>query len=263
MGREEGAIRRRRSGRPRSGQEPLTREGILTAALGIVDRGGLEALSMRRLAAELGVNPMSIYHHLPGKEAVVSGIVGVVFSGMRVPPSEGLSWQERVRAYARAHRDVVRSHPNLALQIVSDAAAVSDAVLASAEPLYAALENAGLSPAGIVRAADSLVDFVHGFSLGEASNPSGTFDIGPELLVRIASRPPDEVPTLRRVFGTLGEEGARYDFDAAFDAGLDILVGGIEAVAREGSRRESDRAERSGMHGIRSSFVPRSDSDLQ
>ena len=94
-----------------------------------------------------------------------------------------------------------------------------------------ALENAGLSPAEIVRAADSLVDFVHGFSLGEASNPSGTFDIGPELLARLESRPVDEVPALRRVFGALGEEGARYDFDAAFEAGLDILVGGIEAVA--------------------------------
>jgi TetR/AcrR family transcriptional regulator, tetracycline repressor protein len=231
MGREEQAIGRRRSGRPRSGEEPLTREGILAAALGIVDRDGLGGLSMRRLAAELGVNPMSIYHHLPGKEALVSGIVGVVFSGMRVPPSEGLSWQERVRAYARAHRDVVRSHPNLALEIVSDAAVVSDAMLSSAEPLYAALENAGLSPTAIVRAADSLVDFVHGFTLGEASNPSGTFDIGPELLARLESRPVDEVPALRRVFGALGEEGARYDFDAAFEAGLDILVGGIEAVA--------------------------------
>ena len=236
MGREQRVIRRRRSGRPRLGQEPLTREGILAAALRIVDEGGLGALSMRSLAAELGVNPMSIYHHLPGKEAVISGIVGVVFSGMRVPPSEGLSWQERVRAYARAHREVVRSHPNLALQIVSDAAAVSDAVLSSAEPLYAALENAGLSPAEIVRAADSLVDFVHGFSLGEASNPSGTFDIGPELLARLESRPVDEVPALRRVFGALGEEGARYDFDAAFEAGLDILVGGIEAVAGDRSR---------------------------
>jgi TetR/AcrR family tetracycline transcriptional repressor len=206
--------------------------------LRIVDEEGLGALSMRRLAAELGVNPMSIYYYLPGKGAVISGLVEVVFSRMRVPPSENLRWQERVRAYAHAYRDTVRSHPDLALQIVSDAAAVSDAVLSGAEPLYEALEEAGLPPKLIVRAADSLVDFVHGFALGEASNPSGEFDIGGELLARLEVRPAERVPALRRVFGALGEEGARYDFDAGFEAGLDILVKGIEVIAGEGAHRE-------------------------
>jgi TetR/AcrR family transcriptional regulator, tetracycline repressor protein len=231
VGRKKEKARRRGSGRPRAGEEPLTREKILAAALRIVDEEGLGALSMRRLAADLGVNPMSIYHHLPGKDAVVSGLVEVVFSGMRVRSPNGSSWQERVRSYAHAYRGTVRSHPNLALQIVSDAAAVSEIVLLSCEPLYEALEEAGLSPAAIVRAADTLVDFVHGFALGEAANPSGEFDIGSELLARIESQPEGRIPTLRRVFGALGEEGARYDFDAGFEAGLDILVGGIEAIA--------------------------------
>src|SRR5918998_5288034 len=142
MGRGNDKLRRRGAGRPRAGQEPLTRDGILRAALGIVDGEGMGALSMRRLAAELGVNPMSIYHHLPGKGAVVSGLVGVVFSRMRVPPARGPSWQERVRAYAHAYLDVVRSHPNLALEIVSDAAAVSEAGLSGREPPYGALEEA-------------------------------------------------------------------------------------------------------------------------
>jgi AcrR family transcriptional regulator len=216
----------------------LTRELILGAGLRIVDGEGMEALSMRRLAAELGVNPMSIYHHLPGKGAVVSGLVGLVFSRMRVPPSGSLPWQERVRAYARAHREVVRSHPNLALRIVSDAAAVSEAVLLGGEPLYAALEDAGLPPAKLVRAADSVVDFVHGFALGEASNPSGEFDVGPELLARLGARSEGETPALRRVFGALGEKGARYDFDAGFEAGLDILLKGIEAIANDGAGRD-------------------------
>jgi TetR/AcrR family tetracycline transcriptional repressor len=238
MGREDEKTRRRGAGRPRSGEELLTREGILGAGLRIVDEEGLDALSMRRLAGELGVNPMSIYHHLPGKDAVVSGLVEVVFSQIRMPPSEGLPWQERVRAYAHAHRGVVLSHPNLALRIVSDAAAVSEAVLVGSDPLYEALEEAGLFPAMIVRAADSLVDFVHGFSLGEASSPTGEFDIGSELLSRIEAQPAERVPVLRRVFGALGEEGARYDFDAGFEAGLDILVKGIEAIANEGASRQ-------------------------
>jgi TetR/AcrR family tetracycline transcriptional repressor len=222
---------RRKSGRPRAGQERLTREAILGAALRIVDEEGMGALSMRRLAADLGVNPMSIYHHLPGKAAVVSGLVGAVFSRMPTSRPGKRPWQERVRAYAQAHRAVVLSHPNLALQIVSDASAVSEAVLLGSEPLYEALEEAGLPPARIVQAADSLVDFVHGFALGEASNPSGEFDVGAELLARIETQPSGKVPALRRVFGALGEEGARYDFDAGFEAGLDIMVGGIEALA--------------------------------
>jgi TetR/AcrR family tetracycline transcriptional repressor len=231
----------RRVGRPRAGQEPLTREGILRAALGIVDGDGMGALSMRRLAAELRVNPMSIYHHLPGKDAVVSGLVGMVFSRMRVSAPEGSGWQERVRAYARAHRDVVRAHPNLALQSVSDPAAVSEAVLLGSEPLYAALEDAGLSPAGIVQAADTLVDFIHGFALGEASNLSGEFDFGPNLTARLEARPPEEAPALRRVFGALSGTGTAYDFDKGFEAGLAILLKGIEATASEGSCRQ--RAE--------------------
>jgi hypothetical protein len=147
-----------------------------------------------------------------------------------------MPWQERVRAYAHAYRDVVRSHPNPALRIVSDAA-VSEAVLPDAEPLYGALEGAGLSPAMVVRAADSVVDFVHGVALGEASNPSGEFDVGSELLTRIEARPAGEIPTLRQVFGAPGGEGLRNDIDTGFEADLDILGKGIEAIAGEEAHR--------------------------
>ena len=87
----------RSPGRPPAGAEPLTRDGILQAAIRLVDAGGMEALSMRRLAGELGVDPMAIYHYLPGKAAVVSGMVGLVVREMPTVPEEG-PWQERVRA---------------------------------------------------------------------------------------------------------------------------------------------------------------------
>ena len=61
------------------------------------------------------------------------------------------------------------------------------------------------------------------------------------MLARIEALPAGKVPALRRVFGALGEEGARYDFDAGFEVGLDILVGGIEAIADEGSGRDRIR----------------------
>ena len=90
LSQEKGDVRNR-GGRPRLGRELLSRERILGAALRVVDEEGMGALSMRRLGAELGVNPMSIYHHLPDKGAVVSGLVGLVFSGMRLRYPEGSS----------------------------------------------------------------------------------------------------------------------------------------------------------------------------
>ena len=221
----------KRGGRPRAGQEALSRGRILDAALRLVDEEGMGALSMRRLGAELGVNPMSIYHHLPGKGAVISGLVELVFSGMRVRYSDGSPWQDQVRAWAETYRDLVRSHPNLVLEIVSSAAAVTEAVLLVNEPLYAALDEAGLPPAEVVVVADSVVDFVHGFAIAEGAQPPGHPFDRRELLERLETGAANILPTMRRVFRALTADEARYDFDRGFDAGLSILLMGIEASA--------------------------------
>jgi TetR/AcrR family transcriptional regulator, tetracycline repressor protein len=221
----------KRGGRPRAGQEALSRGRILDAALRLVDEEGMGALSMRRLGAELAVNPMSIYHHLPGKGAVISGLVELVFSGMRVRYSDGSPWQDQVRAWAETYRDLVRSHPNLVLEIVSSAAAVTEAVLLVNEPLYAALDEAGLPPAVVVVVADTVVDFVHGFAIAEGAQPPGHPFDRRELLERLETGAANVLPTMRRVFRALTADEARYDFDRGFDAGLGILLKGIEASA--------------------------------
>ena len=221
----------KRGGRPRAGQVALSRGRILDAALRLVDEEGMGALSMRRLGAELGVNPMSIYHHLPGKGAVISGLVELVFSGMRVRYSDGSPWQDQVRAWAETYRDLVRSHPNLVLEIVSSAAAVTEAVLLVNEPLYAALDEAGLPPAEVVVVADSVVDFVHGFAIAEGAQPPGHPFDRRELLEHLETGAANVLPTMRRVFRALTADEARYDFDRGFDAGLSILLMGIEASA--------------------------------
>jgi TetR/AcrR family transcriptional regulator, tetracycline repressor protein len=223
----------RRAGRPRQGERRLDRRAILEAALRIVDREGIEALTMRRLAAALEVNPMSIYHHLPGKAAVLSGLVQMVFSQMRVSaPADGATWQDRVRDAANAYRRVLRAHPNLALRIMTEEAAVAEAVVVAGEPFYQAFEQAGLPPRSIFDAVNVVVDFVHGFMLGEASSTSATFDIGPDLLERVRALPPGTAPALTRVAEALGVDGLRYEYDSAFEAALDVLVKGIEPAAR-------------------------------
>ena len=102
---------RRGLGRPRRGRERLTRERILRATLRVVDEDGMGALSIRRLAAELGVDPMAIYHHLPGKEAGLSGMVEMVYGRCTrrpIPALRGKTSCARTRAPCENSRRRIR-----------------------------------------------------------------------------------------------------------------------------------------------------------
>jgi AcrR family transcriptional regulator len=219
-----------RSGRPRAGEERLSRQTILEAALRIVDTEGIDAMTMRRLASTLGVNPMSIYHHLPNKAAVFAGLAERVFSQLEATaPDDSVPWQDELTGAARAYRDALRAHPNLALQVLSDTSAVSEVVVVTVEPFYRALDRAGVAPRQIVEVVNTIIDFLHGFSLGEASVQADTFDLAPDLLVRVRGLPAGKAPVLSRVVGELGEDGLHYDFDSGFESGLALLVAGVEA----------------------------------
>jgi AcrR family transcriptional regulator len=183
---------------------------------------------MRRLATELGVDPMAIYHHLPGKAAVVAGLIERVFEELHVPLGESEPWQERVRAFARAYHGLARAHPKLVLHLVSGAEGMSQAVLAANEILYAALAAAGLAPARIVRAADLIVDYLNGFVLGESTGQAGQADARGAFFSRIEEHPQEQFPTLRLVLESVTEDEIRADVEA----GLDIILAGIEAIAR-------------------------------
>lgn len=220
-------------GRPRAGAERLSRDAILTAALKIVDDEGVEAMTMRRLAGTLGVNPMSIYHHLPNKAAVFAGLAEVAFAELDdVQPRAGLSWQEELKDAARAYRAALQAHPNLALQVLSDPSAVSDVVVVTVEPFYRALDRGGLAPRAIFESVNTLVDFVHGFLLGELSVRAATFDLAPDLVDRVEKLPEGKAPTLSRVVLALGRDGLHYDFDSGFESALTVLVSGIESTLR-------------------------------
>lgn len=219
----------RRAGRPRAGKEPLTRERILEAALSLVDGEGIEALSMRRLARELGVDPMAIYHHLPKKRALLSALIEQVFSEIRVPGSvETGRWQERVRAWACAFRDVARAHPKLVPHLATYPEAATEATLESTEELYAALEAAGMSPIQIVGAVGVVVDYLNGFALAEASGALGEPNEQREMLEMLDARPQDELPAMRRTLEALpsGDLGTNFEF------GLEVVLAGLEATAR-------------------------------
>jgi AcrR family transcriptional regulator len=219
----DGLGRARSPGRPRTGAEALTREGIVRAAIRLVDEHGMDALSMRRLAGELGVDPMAIYHHLPGKAAVVSGMVELVFREMPAVPAEGF-WRERVRAFAEAYRGLALAHPNLVLAIVTDAATATEAALRISGPLYAALEDAGLTPAMVWQAGALVVDYVHGYVLGSAAHPDDVLAREAEVRERLKAMGMEVAPALQRSYAAAAAE---YE---TFGPGLEMILRGIEVT---------------------------------
>jgi AcrR family transcriptional regulator len=97
--------------RPRDAR--LTRDTILAAALRIVDADGVEALSMRKLAADLGVNPMSIYHHVANKAALLGGLIELVADGARQVEVGPGTWQQQLHRLACEFRTLSLAHRNL------------------------------------------------------------------------------------------------------------------------------------------------------
>jgi AcrR family transcriptional regulator len=92
---------------------PLTEAGIYAAALRLIDEDGVEALTMRRLATVLDANPMSLYHHVPNKEAVLRGVTRTVGAQFRTVTLEHAPWQERIRLLATDFRTLAHRHPKL------------------------------------------------------------------------------------------------------------------------------------------------------
>ncbi|MFJ5270840.1 TetR/AcrR family transcriptional regulator [Streptomyces sp. NPDC088358] len=92
---------------------PLTEAGICTSALRLIDADGVEALTMRKLAAALDANPMSLYHHVPNKEALLRGVARMVGARFRTVTLEDAPWQERMRLLATDFRTLAHRHPNL------------------------------------------------------------------------------------------------------------------------------------------------------
>lgn len=216
----------RRPGRPRAGEEPLSRERILRAALRIVDEGGVGALRMRGLAEALGVDPMAIYRHLPGKAAILGGLVELVFAELPAPPEHG-DWRARVRAAAGAYIERAAAHPNLVLHMIVDPDVAAPVGLAVGEALFAALGEAGLAPAQVVRAADLIVDYLNGYALAARSGRVGQPGERDEIRARLAALPADRHPALRRTLAAVRDDEVRGDVAA----GLEIILAGVAAGA--------------------------------
>lgn len=146
---------------------PLSLDEICSTALRLIDRGGVEGLSMRKLAAELDVNPMSVYHHVDGKEALLARVCETVTSRLAMPPDDGSPWQDQLKALALAYHRHAREHPAMWNYVHNHPEFVEDRRLPLWQALYRILRAAGVPEDELRRTGDVLHAFVSGFVFAE------------------------------------------------------------------------------------------------
>jgi AcrR family transcriptional regulator len=204
---------------------PLSRERVLRGAVAVADRAGLGALTMRSLAQELGVKPMSLYHHVANKDEILDGIVDLVFSEIDLP-SPGGDWRSEVRRRAVSARRALRCHP-WAIGLMESRTSPGPATLRQHDAMLGTLRGAGFSVAMTAHAYALLDAYVYGFALQEASLP---FD-GPDTVAEVAEPmmrrfPAGEYPHLVEM-ATQYVLQPGYDFGDEFEFGLGVILDGL------------------------------------
>lgn len=217
----------RRSGDDPGERTPLSPDRIIRTALGIVTRDGPEALTMRRVASALHVEPMSLYHHVPSKKALLDGVAGMALEAVGTFHDLAGSWDEQIKEAARRLRRVMLDNPK-AVTLVATRPMHSEQIAELVESGLARLTDLGFS---IDDAADvlwTISDFVIGNVLNRIGALGGT-DLSlpaPEDRRRIdATFTADRFPNLMVVFTA----DARSDDEetARFERSLDVLVAGF------------------------------------
>ncbi|WP_338089907.1 TetR/AcrR family transcriptional regulator [Nonomuraea basaltis] len=148
---------------------PLSRTRVLRAAVAVADAGGLGSLTIRSLAHELGVKPMSVYYHVANKEEIFDGIVDLVFSEIELPSPDG-EWRSEMRRRATSARRVLRRHP-WAIGLLETRATPGPATLRHHDATVGTLRRAGFSVEMTTHAYALLDSYVYGFALQEAALP--------------------------------------------------------------------------------------------
>jgi AcrR family transcriptional regulator len=214
----------------KAAREPVTRDRALQMAVTLADAGGIESLSMRKLARALGVEAMSLYYHVKSKEDILDGMVDIVFSEIEVP-AVGTAWKPAMRARAESTRTVLKRHP-WAISLMDSRTTPGAATLRHHDSVIALLREAGFSIPMAAHAMSLLDSYVHGFALQEASLPfDEQGDIGAATEGIMAQQ-----HMMAAAFPHLAEMAVKhilqpgYSYGNEFAFGLGVILDGIEAA---------------------------------
>jgi AcrR family transcriptional regulator len=196
-----------------------------------MDEEGLDAVTMRGVGRELGVEAMSLYNHIADKEDLLLGVIEAVMAEFRFP-EEAEDWKETARRTARAWRDLLKAHPDV-ITLMSEQREPMTSLVAL-RPMDHALEvlgRVGLPPEETVRAFRSFGGYIQGFVLAEVANMFGSEEtqVRPEDIARRVSL--GELPHIAASLSHL----FHCDLDAEFEYGLDLMIRGLERKAAEGA----------------------------
>jgi AcrR family transcriptional regulator len=220
------AVRRRR--------DPISKEAIVATAIRLMDAEGFDALSMRRIAEELGTGAASLYWHVGSKDGLLDLVFDELIGEVTVPDPDPLRWREQVKDLARAQRAGTLRHPYV-VRVSIGRIPMGPNALVFSERTLAILRAGGLPPRLAVRASHLLISTVNGFTIDE-TGVSGT---GPDAAGApaadaaaaaggyLATLPPERFPNLV----SLAQEFADADRDARFELLIDIFVDGLARLA--------------------------------
>jgi AcrR family transcriptional regulator len=210
---------------------PLSRERLLRGAIAVADAGGLGSLTMRSLAQELGVKPMSLYHHVSNKEEILDAITDAVFSEIELPAA-GADWRPAMRDRAISARRALRRHP-WATPLMQSRTNPGPATLHHHDAVIGSLRRAGFSVALAAHAFSLLDAYVYGFALQEANLPFDS-ETAPDVAEAIMAQfPRDAYPYLAELtIEHVLQPG--YDYGEEFEIGLDLILDGLGRLLNTG-----------------------------
>jgi AcrR family transcriptional regulator len=204
----------------------LGRERVLRAAISQADDGGLDALSMRKLADALEFAPMALYRHVANKDDLIDGMVDVVFSEVELP-APGPDWRTAMRRRAISLRDALLRH-RWAIGLMESRANPGAASLRHHDAVIGSLRAGGFDMAMAAHAYSLLDSYIYGFALTKMNLP---FDSGAEVAevaeTMLEPFPMDAYPNLVAFISEHAMQPG-YDYGDEFEYGLDVILDGLE-----------------------------------
>jgi AcrR family transcriptional regulator len=200
---------------------------VLRGALALADAGGDEALTMRNLGKELGVEAMSLYHHVANKEDIVDGLVDLVFAEIEGPSPGEVDWKTAMRGRAISVREALNRH-RWAVGLMEGRMNPGPESLRNHDAVMGCLREAGFSFRAAVHAYSVMDAYIYGFALQEKNLPFETPDQVSEVMDIQREHVPDmdDYPYLLEVATEMAKAG--YDYASEFAFGLDLILDALE-----------------------------------
>lgn len=213
---------------PAERRNRLSRERVLQAAIAEAGKGGLEAISMRKLAEALEVAPMALYRHVANKDDLVDGMVDMVFREIGLPAS-GADWRTAMRQRAISVRDTLSRH-EWAIGLMESRASPGPANLQHHDAVLGSLRAAGFSIEMAAHAYSLLDAYIYGFAATQMNLPFNRSDAAQVAQSMLEPFPPDEYPNLVEIM-TQHVMKPGYDYGDEFEYGLDLILDGLALAA--------------------------------